>query len=280
MSGFHCLFSTGGLLGAVLVSVLLEFKFELLFCALTIASIMALIFIFQWKYLLNVIEDRPQIQIQSPTEKRFVFPDATVLLLGVMCFIAFMAEGAMLDWSAEFLRSALHYEAALAGIGYALFSIAMAGGRLTGDRLIQRFGSLAVFQVGSLVAAGGFLVVVTSSWGYGELLGFCLIGIGAANIVPILFSTSGRLPATSPSYALSVVTTVGYLGMLIGPACIGFIAQATSLSLALGGIALLLAAVGLKGGGVLLASPAISQYAVMPSIEGEGERPLLTSEGI
>ena len=118
----------------------------------------------------------------------------------------------MLDWSAEFLRSSLHYEASLAGIGYALFSIAMACGRLTGDKLIQRFGIFAVFQAGSLIAASGFLVVVNAGWGYVELLGFCLIGIGAANVVPILFSASGRLPTTSPSYALTVVKWLAMWG--------------------------------------------------------------------
>jgi predicted MFS family arabinose efflux permease len=243
MSGFHCLFSTGGLLGAVIVSLLLEFKVPLLFCALTISCVMALILISQWTHLLPLSEDRQS----EPSQDKFAFPESKVLFLGVLCFISFMAEGSMLDWSAEFLRSSLYYDASIAGIGYALFSIAMAAGRLIGDNLIRRFGVLSLFQAGSLIAASGFLIVVNGGWGYAELLGFCLIGFGASNMVPILFSASGRLPTASPNYALTVVTTVGYMGMLIGPAFIGFIAEAKTLSFALGGMAILLMAVGLCG---------------------------------
>ena len=90
MSGFHCLFSTGGLLGAVIVSILLELKFELLYCALVLTLIMSLIFIFQWPNLLHIIEEKRASQVSN----KFSLPDRKVLFLGVMCFIAFMAEGA------------------------------------------------------------------------------------------------------------------------------------------------------------------------------------------
>jgi MFS family permease len=178
---------------------------------------------------------------------RSTLPNKQVLYLGGLCFIAFMAEGSMLDWSAEYLHSNLDYEASLAGIGYALFSIAMAIGRFIGDRLIQRFGSMQIFQIGSLVAASGFLIVVNLNWGYLELLGFCLIGLGASNVVPILFSSSGRLPEISSNTALTTVTTCGYVGLLLGPALIGFLAQATNLSFALAAIAFLLIAIGTLG---------------------------------
>ncbi len=255
MSGFHCLFSTGGLLGVLIVSILLEMKLPLYFCALIISSIIFLIVISQWKNLLPQSEDRQSAGLQQT----LAFPQGKVLFLGILCFIAFMAEGSMLDWSAEFLRSSLHYDASMAGIGYALFSITMACGRLIGDNLIRRFGALSVFQAGSLMAASGFLVVVNGGRTFEELLGFCLIGFGASNIVPILFSASGRLPATSPSYALAIVTTVGYIGMLVGPAFIGFVAEAMTLSFALGGISLLLMGVGLSGRAVVATSPVNSE---------------------
>lgn len=243
MSGFHCLFSTGGLLGALLVSMLLEYGVELFVCALVISVIMSLLLLSQWKNLL--VEKRSQPIHNTPG--KFVLPEFKILFLGILCFIAFMAEGAMLDWSAEFLRSVLHYDVSIAGIGYAIFSIAMASGRLFGDKLIEKFGILAVFQMGSWLAASGFLVVTYLSWGYGELMGFCLIGLGASNIVPILFSSSGKFPSSSSSYVLTIVTTLGYVGMLGGPAFIGFLAQATSLSFAFACLSLLLLGVGMSG---------------------------------
>lgn len=259
MSGFHCLFSTGGLFGAVIISLFLEWQWSLWNSALVVSSIMFLILISQWR---NLIAENHKSQTTSTT-KTITWPETKLIFLGVLCFIAFMAEGSMLDWSAEFLTSSLHYEASIAGIGYAIFSIAMAFGRLLGDKFIQRFGALLSFQLGSLLAAAGFLILINISWGYGELFGFFLIGLGASNIVPILFSASGKLGSSSPNYSLTVVTTMGYLGILFGPAVIGFIAKATNLSFAFSSVALLLIAIGLSGRAVLLApspqSPSINE---------------------
>lgn len=236
MSGFHCLFSLGGLSGALIVGGLLEFGLSLFFCALMVSSIMLVIVVWQWKSLL---EDG-QSQQQNKDPVTFSFPNIKVVFLGIICFIAFMAEGSMLDWSAEFLRSSLEYNPATAGMGFAVFSVAMSLGRFFGDRIIQKLGTFVVFLMGSLIASCGFFLIVCLGWIHLELLGFLLIGLGASNIVPILFSMSGRIEGTSSSYALTVITTCGYVGMLIGPALIGFIAQATTLSIAFICIAFLL----------------------------------------
>src|SRR5262249_34175459 len=149
-------------------------------------------------------------------------------ILGCLCFIAFMAEGALLDWSAEYLRSNLDYDIAIAGIGYSAFSIAMAVGRFLGNRAIKKLGSQLVFQLGCLVAATGFAIVITASWTSCELFGFVLIGLGASNIVPIVFSSSGKLTNISSNTALTIVTTCGYIGLLVGPVFVGFLAEATT----------------------------------------------------
>lgn len=244
MSGFHCLFSTGGLLGALMITALLEFNFPLPFCAFVISCIMSLLLIFQWKHLLHV-EER---QTKGPKEKfNLSLPNGNILFLGVICFIAFISEGSMLDWSAEFLRSSKDYDPSIAGIGYAVFSISMAIGRLFGDRLIKRYTQLKVFQTGSILAAFGFALVVFPTIYHGELLGFCFIGLGASNIVPILFSAAGRISATKAGFALTIVTTIGYGGGLIGPAFIGFLAEATSLSIALASLSACLLGVAASG---------------------------------
>jgi fucose permease len=240
MSGFHCLFSAGGLVGAVILSVLLEANYTLFACGIAVTAILAIILFTQCQNLLSSIEKSHGVESST----KFVLPQGRVLLLGALCFILFLTEGSMLDWSAVFLRSSLDYDAATAGIGFAVFSIAMAIGRFFGDRLIGYFGPILTVQMGSLICAAGLLLAVNFHWAHAELLGFALIGLGASNIVPVLFSAAGSLPGTSASYGLTVVTTFGYAGLLLGPAVIGFVAQATTLSIALTSVAVLLVAVG------------------------------------
>ncbi len=239
MSGFHCLFSFGGLLGVVLMGSLLEFKWTLFSCASLVSIFMGLIILTQAKYLLP---DMPSAS-SSATAKSIV--EYKVFLFGSLCFIAFMAEGSMLEWSAEFLRSSLHYPTSQAGIGYALFSIAMATGRLLGNKIIARLGQPLTFKISTLIASSGFMILVASLWPYAELVGFVMIGLGASNIVPILFSSSGKLKKTAPHKALAIVTSFGYAGLLMGPPLVGFVANFSSLAVALGGIAGLLFLIGL-----------------------------------
>lgn len=238
MSGFHCLFSFGGLVGAAALSLLLEAGFDLLTCALIVSAFLGLIIFTQSPHLISESD-------KSPSQKtKFVLPHGRVLLLGAFCFIFFLTEGAMLDWSAVFLRSTLNYDIATAGIGFAVFSIAMAIGRFFGDKLTHYFGPISIVRIGSSICAIGLLIAVNLHWGHMELLGFALIGFGASNIVPVLFSAAGSLSEVSTSVGLTIVTTFGYAGLLLGPAIIGFIAEATTLSIALTSVAFLVIAVG------------------------------------
>lgn len=244
MSGIHGWFSIGGLCGAGLVSFLLERGYSLQNSMLAVAFAVFANMLLTWRYLLPNIQQK-QKEGAGAAKGPLRFPESSILLLGGLCFIAFMAEGAMLDWGAEYLSSYCSYELAAAGYGYAIFSVSMAIGRFLGDGIIKKFGSLMVFQAGCFLSASGFLCLVGVKGA--ELLGFALIGLGASNIVPMLFSRTGSLKGVSSSYALPIVTTCGYIGILMGPAMIGFIAQATSLSLAFFAMASLLTAIGVLG---------------------------------
>lgn len=239
MSGFHCFFSLGGLFGALALSGLLELKLPLPLAALVIAF---LIFFLLIKEKKNLLSDTLQ-KSNQPTGTKYSFFSLNIFLLGMCCFISFMAEGSMLNWSAEFLHSSKEYPRTYAGIGYALFSIAMAFGRLMGDRIIAAFNKYFIFQTGCWTAGCGFLIIVYFNIWYSELLGFCLIGLGISNIVPILFSSAGKISNS----ALPLVTSLGYIGGLVGPGVIGFLAQFTSLSFALGSLSILVIAMGLCG---------------------------------
>lgn len=238
MSGFHGLFSAGGFAGSLAIAGLLATGAPLVACVSIIAVALLAIVITQWPALIATRADRG-----APQRSMFSLPSPRALRLGVLCLIVFLAEGAMLDWSAVFLHDARGFAIADAGLGYAAFSVAMATGRLLGDRITARVGPARIARYGGALAAAGFVLATALPWGVASLAGFVLVGIGASNIVPVLFSAAGRIPDTPPSVALATVTTLGYAGVLSGPAAIGFIAHATGLPVALGGVALLLAIV-------------------------------------
>ncbi|GAB2544413.1 MFS transporter [Rhodanobacter koreensis] len=231
MSGFHGLFSIGGLAGAAVMSALLALGLPLWAGAVAIALLLALIVLSQRSSLLSHVDDA--------AERAAVFrlPRGLVLLLGVLCFVSFLAEGSMLDWSAVLLRDFRGFSAASAGIGYACFSVAMAAGRLAGDRVVGRLGPVWAVRVGASAAAVGFLLAAMASWPPVSLFGFVLIGLGASNIVPVMFSAAGRLPGNPPAISIATVTTLGYAGLLSGPALIGFLAHASNLPAALAVVA-------------------------------------------
>jgi MFS family permease len=133
----------------------------------------------------------------------------------------------------------------MAGAGYAVFSVAMAVMRFTGDGLVHRFGPKKIVVWGTVLTVAGLLIIVMTSWLATNIAGFLMIGIGAANVVPVLFSAAGKADGASPELALAAVTTMGYAGQLAGPALIGFAAHLTSLPFALGLLAAPLALVAL-----------------------------------
>ena len=225
MSGFHALFSAGGLLGAAGVSLLLRNGFTLTASALVMSGVLAAVALACRPHLFP-----GDVGAEGATLKVVASP--RVMLLGALCFITFLAEGVVLDWSAVFLRDVRHVDASLAGMGYAAFSLAMVTGRLTGDRITHRFGSTRVLVEGASLAAAGFLLAAGTNAVGGAVAGFVLVGLGAANIVPVLFSASGRVTGVPPSLALATVTTIAYAGLLLGPALVGFISDRTSLPFA------------------------------------------------
>jgi predicted MFS family arabinose efflux permease len=234
MSGFHGLFSVGGLTGAALTSALLATGLPLAWCASIVAALLAALVLYLRGGLL------PHAGEAAQEHAAFGMPRGLVLLLGLLCFVSFMAEGSMLDWSAVFLRDFRGFAPSSAGVGYACFSVAMALGRLTGDRLVQRIGTVWTVRAGAALAATGFALVACVPWAPASLLGFVLIGLGASNIVPVMFSAAGRLPGTSPAVALATVTMLGYVGLLSGPALIGFLSKISSLPTAMAAVAGLL----------------------------------------
>lgn len=233
MSGFHGFFSMGGIVGAGLMSLILALGLTPLHAVLVINLLLIALYLFCQRHILNE-------RLHQPDTPMFVVPRGWVLFLGVLCFILFLAEGAILDWGALFLTHNRDMPAAQAGMGYAVFSVAMTIGRLCGDWVVLKAGRKATLLFGSLCAAAGFVLAITINDSTMTLLGFLLIGFGASNTVPILFSAAGNQKTMPINLAISAMTTIGYAGILAGPALIGFIAQLSSLSVAFSAVAALL----------------------------------------
>ena len=235
MSTFHGLFSVGGLFGALGLGLLIKGGLSPIVAATIISLLLILIATSQYKHLLP-----HNVEGEMESSQGFRWPKGILLYLGVVCFILFLAEGAILDWSAVFLQLNRGVATEISGVGYALFSVAMAVMRLSGDRLIHRIRSVDIVVYGSLVSAAGFFIAVIAPWSALSLFGFILVGLGCANIVPVLFSAAGNLKDTPAYIAIPTITTIGYTGQLAGPAMLGFIAYFSSLPMALGLVGLLL----------------------------------------
>ena len=239
MSGFHGLFSVGGIAGAAGVSALLALGLTPLWA---IAVVIALT-------LAALIKAAPHLLPYGSESSgpAFAVPHGVVLFIGLLCFVVFLAEGAMLDWSAVFLTADKQIDEAYAGLGYAAFALTMTAGRLLGDTIVSHLGARRVIIVGGLLAAAGLiLATLATSWQV-ALVGYGLVGMGCSNIVPVLYTAVGKQTLMPASIAVPAITTLGYAGILAGPAAIGFIAHASSLSTAFLLIATLLVAVAISG---------------------------------
>jgi hypothetical protein len=184
----------------------------------------------------------------------FALPSRKVLLLGLLCLLVMITEGAMNDWSGIYLRHDLGAGAGAAATGFAGFSLGMALGRVGGDALNARLGAGRLLRGGTTlvtVALGGLLAIAQP---VPAVVGFTLVGLGVANAVPLLFSAAGRVPPAGPS--LAAVFTVGYTGFIVGPPLIGFVADAVGLPAALAGLCGAAALVTLLGGRALAAGDA------------------------
>jgi len=237
MSGFHGLFSLGGIAGAGGMAALLSSGASPLTATLcvSVGALVALAISAAHFLPYGAKSDGPA----------FALPRGIVLFIGMLCFVLFLAEGAVLDWSAVFLTSVRHMDPAYAGLGYAAFATTMTICRLAGDRIVDRLGQNRVVLLGGLCAALGFIAATVAPNWEAALLGYALIGIGCANIVPVLFSAVGRQSVMPENVAVPAITTLGYAGILAGPAGIGFIAHLTNLPTAFVILAAMLLAVSL-----------------------------------
>ncbi|MER2471164.1 MFS transporter [Photorhabdus laumondii] len=231
MSGFHALFSLGGIAGAGSVSALLSLGISPLQVMVMAVLLIILLLLPVWGGLLN--------EAEAGNTPFFAVPHGIVILLGFLCFVAYIMEGSMLDWSGILLTSVHNISSHQAGIGYTLFAIAMTSGRFLGDKIIALYGHRRVFISSALLATSGFILIYSASTAIMLGLSFLMIGAGLSNIAPMLFTASGQQKIMPDSLAVAAVSTMGYSGILLGPAIIGGLAHIVTLHGAFACIALL-----------------------------------------
>ena len=239
MSGMHAFWSLGGFVGAGLYGVWVGLLGLTPFQSTAIAAGLIL--------LLTAVFGRHLIPYGGGGGALLALPRGIIVFVGMTAFIAFLSEGAVMDWGGVYLTTVRGMDLALAGTGYSVFSAAMLMMRFLGDRVVQRIGALPVAVGGALLAFGGILLVMFAPADVLLYVGFFSIGIGSANIVPVFFSLMGRQNVMPVSAAVSAVSTMGYLGILAGPAAIGFVSSLTTLQTAfamLAALSILQAAIG------------------------------------
>jgi predicted MFS family arabinose efflux permease len=235
MSGFHALFSIGGFLGSGTMTALLSRGIAPSSSTLLSSVILVPLILVAIPRLLSNRE-----RIKQPL---FAIPRGVVLVIAIFAAISFLVEGALLDWSALLLVGEHLVSAAHGGLGYMIFSIAMTAGRFFGDSIVARFGNRMVLTLGGLLAFLGLCGVLLAPVAWVGLFSFIFVGLGAANIVPILFRLAGTQNTMPKGLAVAALTTAGYAGMLTGPAAIGFLSQEIGLPNAFWFLAALMACV-------------------------------------
>ncbi|MEM6161652.1 MFS transporter [Erwinia sp. P6884] len=227
MSGFHCLWSVGGIAGAGGGALLFGLGVTPAMSTFVAVSLIVLVTLFSFTALLPFGNHEEQGGIKPKAR-----PNFRLVLMAVMTMICFMAEGAVIDWSGVFMTEDRGLALEHAGWSFALFSLTMSLMRMTGDAVVSRLGRQRVLIYGGLIAMAGYLIVVLLPGWEWSLIGFALVGLGAANIAPVLITLAGQEKVMPVNMSVALVATMGYLGILGGPALLGWVAHLSSLYVA------------------------------------------------
>lgn len=243
MSSFHALFSVGNILGAIFVANVGALGGGLEGClggagiivVLTAicASLLAL-----GSTISNNVHPPAQTATPNGKPKLSMSQQALVLMLGMVAFLAFLAEGGIMDWTAVYMVNNLAASESIAAYSFAVFTAAMAIGRLCGDAATKRIGHISLLKIGGSVCSASLLIMLVTRNIPITLVALAICGFGVANMIPAVFASAGSVGGRAAGRAMSIVTTMGYTGLLVGPAVLGFVAQISNLTISLGLIVL------------------------------------------
>jgi hypothetical protein len=233
MASFHGMWSLAGFTGAAIGTFMIGQgiipyqHFLVIFVMIAVGAVVSL------RYVL------PEDANQNADQPIFAMPDKSLLSLGLIAFCAMICEGAMFDWSGVYFKKVVMAPEAWVGLGYSAFMGTMALGRFVADWFTGKFGLKRTLQLSGALTAGGLMVAVLLPGIVTATLGFLMVGAGVSSVVPLIYSAAGKSKVLSPGVALAAVSTIGFLGFLIGPPLIGIVAGASSLQVSFSLIAIM-----------------------------------------
>ena len=225
MSSFHGVWSTAGFTGALVGLLMMKLNVTPYIHFWIIASVAILLMLVFNKYLLHTPTSKA-----AASFKRISMPQGLLLQLGIIGFCCLSCEGCMFDWSGVYFKQVIKAEGSMVSLGYASFMIMMATGRFVGDKLAEKFSRKKMVQVSGLLIFSGMMFAVLLPYLITATIGFLIVGFGVSTIVPLLYSTVGKADLkVAKGIAIATVSSIGFLGFLMGPPLIGYIAQLAGL---------------------------------------------------
>ncbi len=236
MSSCHGMWSLGGLLGSGIAGAIIALHVPPATHVMAMAGVV-LILTFLIRPLLATIPSSSRSAAGEKTGSSFVMPNRNLLLMILIGLALAMGEGAAFDWSAVYLRESLGARAQVAALGFAAFSLTMTAFRFTGDAIIPKIGGKRWLQIGGVVAALGLVVAIVLPYPITGLMGFAILGAGCSLGAPVLYAAALRVPGFPPAAGLATFATFSFIGFLVGPPIVGFIAEGFGLYVGLGFVA-------------------------------------------
>jgi MFS family permease len=235
MSSFHGVWSTAGFSGALIGLLMMKFHLSPYIHFWIVALPVMLLSFFFSRYLLLTPTSRT-----AASFRRLKMPHGLLLQLGIIGFCCLSCEGCMFDWSGVYFKEVVKAEGSLVSLGYASFMIMMATGRFVGDRLAAKFSRKKMVQVSGILIFSGMMFSVLFPYLVTATIGFLVVGFGVSTIIPLLYSTVGKADLeVSKGIAIATVSSIGFLGFLMGPPLIGYIAELAGLKFSFISIAFL-----------------------------------------
>jgi MFS family permease len=236
MSSFHALFSVGGLIGAAAGGLMAAHHFTIVHSMSIIAMILSVLGVMIISKLFDVTKydyEEDHTVIAAPHKHHQAAWWRQVLLIGGLIFVCYLTEGAIADWTAIYMKDVHQAGPFIAVFAYMIFNACMTIGRFSGDAVIRRFGSLETLIGGGMLSVLGLAIGLLSPTLVIALVGFGIVGIGLSVLVPILISMAGNLPGGDRNVAIARASTCGSIGLMTGPAAIGFVAESYNLLMAM-----------------------------------------------
>jgi MFS family permease len=233
LSSFHAVWSMAGFAGAAFGYLMVTLNIIPAWHLLGVSLLLTTLTLYYYK---DALDQQPDHKIKRSI---FKLPSKGMLIFSLICFASMACENTMYDWSGIYIRQVLHGTKAVATIAFVVYMVAMTTGRLIGDRVADRFGIKRVLAASGLLITAGFIIIVSSPFIPVTMFGYLMTGFGVSCVVPFVFGLAGKIPMSNPGAALASISSLGYLGFLLVPPMIGYVAQASSLRVSFAIIALM-----------------------------------------